>query len=245
MSQSTRYRRSGAIAACVIGAGVLTLIGTEVLGISLRGGDRGTGSGTQQQLPTTMEDFFQPGTQPDPSGEIVQPIIHSNNCVACHGQYLLDEKVPSYAEAWDGWINSIKGHTARDPIWKAAVAIANQDAAGAGEYCIRCHVPRGWLAGRSETGLVEDLDDLDFDGVNCHFCHRVVNPVLTKDSPKEDGPILAALDFPPTGAPGNARWVLDPNDVRRGPFDDVPLNMHGEADIIFSPFHLESAMCGT
>lgn len=234
------------MAAGVLGAGVLVLVGGEVLGTSDRG-SRGGGplSGGQQQIPTTHEDFFQPGTQPDPSGEVVVPIMHSNNCVYCHGQYLWDEKEPSYAEPWDGWANSIKGHTARDPVFHAAVAIANQDAAGSGEFCIRCHAPGGWLAGRSVSGQIDQLAEMDFDGVNCHFCHRIVNPVLSDNSPEQDAPILAALEFPPTGAPGNARYVIDPADVRRGPFDDVPMNLHGTADIIFSPFHLESAMCGT
>ena len=44
--------------------------------------------------------------------------------------------------------------------------------------------------------------------------------------------------------PGNAGYVVDPADVRRGPFDDVPDNLHG-VDIVYSPFHSKSDQCAT
>ena len=40
-------------------------------------------------------------------------------------------------------------HASRDPIFWATVAIAEQAFDGAGDLCIRCHVPEGWLGGRS------------------------------------------------------------------------------------------------
>ena len=36
----------------------------------------------------------------------------------------------------------------RDPVFYAALDIANADAAFSGDFCLRCHVPRGWLDGR-------------------------------------------------------------------------------------------------
>jgi hypothetical protein len=198
----------------------------------------------QQQLPTEPAAFFQPGTQPDPTGENMVPIWSSFDCHGCHGGYLYPEKERSYAEPWDGWSNSMMAQSARDPIWLAALTIANQDAAGSGEFCIRCHAPGAWLGGRSSSGDTSEFTFDDWDGVNCHFCHRLVSPVLTKDSPVEDGPILAALDFPPCGHHGNAQFVVDPESTRRGPFDDVPMNMHEPDPIIFSPFHRDSASCG-
>ncbi len=38
---------------------------------------------------------------------------------------------------------------ARDPLFLANLAIASQDAANSGDLCLRCHLPRGWMAGRS------------------------------------------------------------------------------------------------
>jgi hypothetical protein len=55
------------------------------------------------------------------------------------------------------------------------------------------------------------------------------------------------LAFPPT-QPGNARYVIDPDDVRRGPYEDIVLNpsmnIHG-VDVIFSPVHRRSEMCAS
>ena len=71
----------------------------------------------------------------------------------------------------------------RDPLFWAALDVANHDLPDIGEWCMRCHAPDGWLAGRSEPpagstdgcGLVGKLDepDNDFDGVSCHLCHRM------------------------------------------------------------------------
>ena len=40
----------------------------------------------------------------------------------------------------------------RDPLMWAALAVANQDAPNSGETCLRCHLPKGWLEGRSARG---------------------------------------------------------------------------------------------
>jgi hypothetical protein len=218
--------------------------------------DGGT-AGAQVQLPTTAQDFFQPGTQPDPTGETLAAIIPSQNCTFCHSDYS-----PTFAP-FDTWVASMMGQSARDPIWHATLAIANQDAHGSGEFCIRCHAPGAWLGGRSSSGTLQDFYYEDFDGINCHFCHRAVNPELGPDSaigysepgqdptpdPEVIGP-LAAAGLLPQGH-GNARFVIDPKDVRRGPFSDIPVNFHGQSLggervwLITSPFHSKSEFCGT
>ena len=74
------------------------------------------------------------------------------------------------------WRGSMMAHASRDPLMWAALAVAEQDFAGAGDTCIRCHVAKGWIEGRSMpsdgSGLLED----DADGVTCHLCHRLANP---------------------------------------------------------------------
>jgi mono/diheme cytochrome c family protein len=223
----------------------LTGLGAAGYLVDVRG-DRGG----QVQVPSTAEDFFQPGTQPDPSGAMLEPVVTSQTCVICHGEYLPENPDPTFEEPWDGWVASLMAQSARDPVWHAALAIANQDANLAGEYCIRCHAPGAWLAGRSSSGtteefIVEGFTD-DFDGVNCHFCHRAVNPMLEPDSPPEDEQILADLEFPPADLRGNGRFVIDPEDVRRGPYQDIAedpnMNIHG-VPVIYSPAHRRSELC--
>jgi hypothetical protein len=212
-------------------------------------------AGDEPLVPTTVEDFFQQGTQPDPDALSFAPVLTSLQCSFCHGDYEpLD--VPPY----NSWVASIKGQATRDPVWQAAVAVANQDAGFAGEFCIRCHSPGAWLGGRSDPGDFSNFIPEDYDGVNCNFCHRLVNPDpagpeamgydpdFGGDPWFPDGDILAALDgeglLPVQG--GNARYVVDPEDVRRGPFDDIPQNAHGPfTPLVYSPFHQESALCGT
>ncbi|MCE2881017.1 MAG: dockerin type I domain-containing protein [Planctomycetaceae bacterium] len=125
-----------------------------------------------------------------------------------------------------------------------------------GETCIRCHAPGAWLGGRSSTGTTAEFIVEDFDGINCHFCHRAVNPTLGAgsavgypgDPAQPDVPIISALaaqGLIPQGH-GNARFVIDPADVRRGPFSDVPENLHGQdTRLITSPYHRSSEFCGT
>ncbi|MFM9169362.1 MAG: hypothetical protein ACKOTD_04355, partial [Phycisphaerales bacterium] len=218
-------------------------------------------SGSQTQIPTTAQDFFQPGTQPDATGEVVVPISSSQNCTFCHSDYS-----PTFAP-FDTWVASMMGQSARDPIWHATLTIANPEAHGSGEFCIRCHAPGAWLGGRSSSGTLQDFNYEDYDGINCNFCHRAVNPVLGPDSaigysessggvmqdPTPDPEVLsplAAAGLIPQGH-GNARFIIDPNDVRRGPFSDVPQNFHGfsvsgdRVWLITSPFHSKSEFCGT
>jgi len=187
-------------------------------------------------LPTTLEDFKQPGTQPL---TVTQTILESSACTGCHSGY------DPTKEPFTLWAASMMGQAGRDPVFYAALAIANQDAVGAGEYCLRCHAPAAWLDGRSTPTDGSALNEAlgDFDGVTCHVCHRLVDPVYTPgQNPPSDAAILAALtQVPPTQ--NNGQYIIDPDDVRRGPFDLGPtFFLHEWAQ---SPHHRESQLCGT
>lgn len=217
--------------------------------------------GGQVQVPTTLENFFQPGTQPEENPLLFYPILPSINCTYCHSDYDME------AAPYDTWVATLKAQAARDPVWQAALTISNQDADNSGEYCIRCHSPRAWLGGRSSSATIDSFEPDDFDGINCNFCHRVVNPVLGPDSavgyppnevipnpdPTPDVDIIKALaaeGLLPEHI-GNGRYVVDPSDERRGPFADIPDNLHGFTEwgepinLITSPFHTKSEHCGT
>ena len=234
--------------------GISALLGT----LGLLAGAASMDDEDQYQLPTTPDAFYEHGTQPETDAELFRPIDSATNCVYCHGEFDVD------SAPYDSWITSMMGQSARDPIWKAALAIANQDAVGGGETCIRCHAPGAWLAGKSSDGFIDDFDALDHEGINCNFCHRAVNPDPKGDAAigypdsgplDPDPPILKALEDAghKTEHVGNATFVIDPADVRRGPYGDIIPDfwgVHGTDGfgsyvwLIESPYHRESALCG-
>jgi hypothetical protein len=188
---------------------------------------------TLATLPTTIRDYFLGGTQPL---TLVDNIESVTACAGCHGNFNLD------SEPYRPWAASMMGQSARDPVFHAALAIANQDATFGGDLCLRCHTPGGWLGGRSEPTNGSALLEIDMQGVNCNFCHRMVDPVLNPGSPEPDAAILAALTTPPTN-PHSGNYIIDPYDRRRGPYDLGPEFIYHQW--LQSPFHTRSNMCAT
>ena len=219
--------------------------------------------GGQIQVPTTKNDFFLFGTQPNTDINAFTPVFASSSCSGCHGNY--DNNVAPF----DTWIVSMMGQAARDPVWIAARRVAMQDANFAGDFCVRCHAPGSWLAGRGhDTSPNAVFTASDMEGINCHFCHRVVNPTEgalsavgypATNNPTPDPAVLDPLSqvgILPAANPGNATYVVDPKDARRGPFSDVPtvpVALPGggttgpfhPAVTIYSPYHSDGAFCGT
>ncbi|MBT8288474.1 MAG: T9SS type A sorting domain-containing protein, partial [Bacteroidia bacterium] len=111
------------------------------------------------------------------------------------------------------------------------------DAVGSGDLCIRCHSPVGWLEGRSTPTDGSALVGDDFEGVQCHFCHKLVDPQSTEPI---DLAYMSNLTNVPTQS-GNGSFVVDSEDIRRGPYDNVQANH----DTHYSPFHSESKLCAT
>ena len=191
-------------------------------------------SATMGIINTTLVDFFGPGTQP---GGLLETIVSAQQCTLCHSGYGDEEHEP-YVK----WAASMMGQAARDPIFHAGLAIANQDAAFAGDLCLRCHTPGAWLEGRSLPTDGSALTGKDFEGVSCNVCHRMVDPVYAPgQSPPVDEQILADLTDPPA-SPHSAHYVIDPEDRRRGPFDLIEFFWHDWAQ---SPFHESASLCAT
>lgn len=194
---------------------------------------------------TTINDFFLPGSQPGMMDDVIDP---PEDCRVCHAGYneLIDE--PPDTETWVAWRGSMMSQAARDPLFYAALDIANDDAAGSGDVCLRCHAPRGWLNGRADPPDGSALDVVDQEGVQCEICHRMVDPVYTSDNPDRDLIVLAEIS-PTLNFYGNGALVVDPLDERRGPFDlqeDWNNNPHLPLPWpLVSPFHQESHFCGS
>jgi hypothetical protein len=121
---------------------------------------------------------------------------------------------------------------ARDPVFRAALAIANQDVQGIGEFCLRCHSPRAWLENRSKPADGSALNREDMHGVSCDVCHRFIDP-LSEEAAK------LIKHVPPSY--GNAMMVADPENIVRGPYGDSSGAMpHGTMS---SQYHASSNLC--
>lgn len=189
-------------------------------------------------LPTTINDFHAPGSQP---GSLNASPVSAIICSFCHGNYSEVE------EPYTRWSATLMAQASRDPIFHAALRVANNDAGAGGESCLRCHAPMGWIQGRSEPTDGSALEGADFEGISCSICHRMVDPVYAPgSSPAVDQAILSGLTELPYN-PHSANYVIDPEDRRRGPFD---LNADWGGSFPFhqfevSPFHRDSRMCAT
>lgn len=113
-----------------------------------------------------------PGTQPAQSIGLELP----DRCMNCHAGY--DRQV----EPGFNWQGSMMSQSARDPFFWAAVTVAAQDSIAvlgnpnATDICLRCHMPQGWLEGRSDPTNASAMVATDFDGIHCDFCHRGYDP---------------------------------------------------------------------
>ena len=177
-------------------------------------------------------DFTPNGTQP----RLQVPLDEPDACSGCHGAFDPGDGAVMPHATWSG---SMMANATRDPLFWAALDVANHDVPGAGDFCLRCHTPTGWLGGRVRktgipatptvdgtngcklTGSLTDPDSEtnDFAGLTCHFCHR-------------------ADDAGPVGQPsmiGNANlWIDDSlqcntpdggsffGPCRKGPYEYTP-----------------------
>jgi len=169
-----------------------------------------------------------PGTQPREGNLKLETI---NLCASCHGQTGSGQRDP-----YQSWQSGLMAFAAKDPVFRAALSVANQDIPGIGEFCLRCHAPRGFLAGRALPADGSALDSDDLMGVTCAVCHRLVDPRAA-----EARWLVKAL---PPGL-GNGMMVLDPAYVMHGPYGDDPrirMRPHGARKSLFL---IGGDVCGT
>lgn len=165
-----------------------------------------------------------PGTQPLEGGIELGKVAQ---CQICHS-----DTDNGAADPFASWQGGMMAQAARDGVFRAALAVANQDVKGVGEYCIRCHSPRGWLEGRSKAPDGSALTSEDLHGVSCDFCHHLVDP-LSAEARK------LAKSTPP--GYGNGMYVADPANTVRGPYGDGKGAMpHAVAK---STLHATSQLC--
>ncbi|MHC4887888.1 MAG: hypothetical protein ACYTEO_00315 [Planctomycetota bacterium] len=174
----------------------------------------------------TSAELFLPGMQPEESGIEFAKV---QQCRMCHS-----ETENGTADPFFSWQSSMMSQAARDPVFRASLAIANQDIEGVGEFCWRCHAPRGWLEDRSEPADGTALNREDMHGVSCDVCHHLVDPLSSEAR-------RLIKDVPP--GYGNAMMVADPANMVRGPYGDSRGAMPHDAKK--SEYHASSKLCAT
>jgi len=204
-------------------------------------------------------DFTPDGTQP----KLNFPLEGVADCNVCHANQnpLSIDNTFLPVSTWEG---SMKANAMRDPLFWAAVDVANNDVPGVGDYCLRCHTPSGWLAGNVvKTGnnnnpiingangcllngsfTQADTINNDYSGVTCHFCHRQnqLGP-LGQIQKKRDGIIWVDDESCENGGVTNPAAPC-----RKGPYD-YPLGTPSE-DVAphpwqFSEFIKSADFCGS
>ena len=167
-----------------------------------------TGYDINAPINTTLLDFQLPGTQP---GGLTTALADSSTCTVCHIDHIRDN-----------FNGAMMTNGVRDPLFRSALVIANQDAGFGGDLCIRCHSPDAWLNNRSAIpgdptstdGRLINAQDLH--GISCTGCHRMVPTAPMAGEAVIDAAERAALTGP--FMTGNSAYIIDRTDVRRGPF---------------------------
>ncbi len=185
--------------------------------------------GTGPHAAITANDLFLAGTQP---GGLTSRLADSTTCTYCHVEQIVDE-----------YGGSMMANSARDPLFRAALQVANRDLPGSGEFCLRCHSPNGWLEGRASGDGADGskLTAMDLQGVTCTTCHRLVPPTaIAGESPRdavERDHVLTTVGVP---RQGSGAYILDREEYRRGPYQVTP--PHGASQ---SSYLRTAELCAT
>lgn len=199
-------------------------------------------------------DITPDGTQPG----LASAMEPNTGCFGCHRSFNPDSPQATFMPH-NTWGGSMMAHSGRDPLFWAALDVANADLPGAGDWCLRCHAPTAWLEGRvlktPGGGVVDGTDGCllegrhdatddkgnDYAGIGCHFCHR-----MTETGPAGE-----------TAPPGSGNFWLDDalscetpggtygGPCRAGPYHYQPGDLfeppHGW---VYSAFLDRGAVCG-
>ncbi len=147
-----------------------------------------------------------------------------NRCRNCHDRDSVPPE-PSLYMPFDGWVSSMMGNSERDPLFRAAVSVANQDVPNVGQWCLRCHSPQAYFSGHNLPPDTSAFAPIDFEGVTCDVCHRSIVPAGEPGAPYV----------------GNAQLYLDTTVKKYGPYPDLLNSAHEGA---LSSFTGSSELCG-
>jgi len=201
-------------------------------------------------------DFTPHGTQPGLNSDLTA----SENCGGCHSTSGFNPAVGGAYRPFATWSGSMMANATRDPLFWAALDVANHDVPGVGDYCLRCHTSQGWYGGHVVKpgfnpdpndpvlgaagclldGSYDAVDDSsnDFSGVACIFCHRMMPQGPNNEPIYLDNGNAWVDDQPCANGDGTAA------PCRRGPYNYSSGNQPPPHPWAYSEFHTQSAICG-
>ena len=146
------------------------------------------------------------------------PFQGPDTCRLCHSGEAVDAGSPYMP--WDSWGATMMASAIRDPLYQAALAVANQDVLGIGQWCLRCHSPTSYVQGHGLPTDGSALDAVDRAGVSCEVCHRT----------RTDAGLI-----------GNAQLTFEPSFTVFGPYTNVDSPAHAGVQ---EPAVSQSSLCG-
>ncbi|HSR32267.1 MAG TPA: hypothetical protein VLY63_17025, partial [Anaerolineae bacterium] len=187
-----------------------------------------------------------PGTQQQELANITFPVPYNVfefvvTCAGCHGG-----GIDQSAGHFSNWAGGSMASAARDPVFRAnQIAVNNiirglTGENGAGNMCMRCHSPNGWMSGRFDPTLAGDpegrtmihsiLASTDDEGILCEFCHRTIgNVTFQRPDLNPNDPVwnmMAGIsDWPHAGGP-YVDQVGDPTIAAGNPYGDTTLQVN-------------------
>ena len=142
-----------------------------------------------------------------------------NRCKICHRDIYLQ------------WNGSMHSNAFVDPVFQAMWKIGEIETEGAiRNLCAGCHTPIGTVGEEVTYDAAEGVfrtGKIASRGVQCDFCHTVL-ATTWRDTP--------------VAQPHNATLIMDPGDVKRGPYKDSDSPGH---DTAYSELHTSAEFCGS
>ncbi len=142
-----------------------------------------------------------------------------NRCKICHG------------DIYRQWNGSMHSNALKDPVFQALWVMGDRETNGdIRNLCAGCHTPIGTVGEEvvldAEKGVFT-AGTIASRGVQCDFCHTVAE--LTW----ENTPLMQ---------PYNAAMLMDPGDLKRGPYRNSDSPGH---DTAYSKLHTTAEFCGS
>ena len=137
-------------------------------------------------------------------------------CMGCH---------PAIFKQWNG---SMHSNAFVDPVFQGLWRIGVRETNGAVEkLCAGCHTAIGTVAGEVRLGPdgVFQASDIAKKGVQCDLCHTIKG-ARDRETPSRE--------------PENASIIVDPGNLKRGPYKDADSPYH---DTEYSELHTRSEFC--